>query len=61
MRKFKIQPTAVRSVGSGVIGIGGSVKKVAASPRMPFRRDHDQKGEVPDNLYQRTKIEVPLR
>ena len=56
-----MQTTAIRSVGSGVIGIGGSVKKAAASPRMPFKRDHGQKGEVPDNLYQRTKIEVPLR
>ena len=56
-----------RNVGSGVTNTLGAskagIKKLASSPRMPFKRDdHDAKksreGKVPDNLYQRQKIAV---
>ena len=54
-------------MGSGVTNTLGAsragIKKLAASPRMPFKRDdHDAKTsreeKVPDNLYQRHKIAV---
>ena len=54
-----MQPIAARSVGSGVRGIGGSIKKLATSRRRSSKRDHGHKGEVLRD--QRTKIEVPLR
>ena len=54
-------------MGSGVTNTLGAskagIKKLASSPRMPFKRDdHDAKKsreeKVPDNLYQRQKIAV---
>ena len=50
-------------MGSGVTNSFGAskagIRKLAASPRMPFKRDdHKREGKVPDNLYQRHKVMV---
>ena len=48
-------------MGSGVSSVGSGIRKFSRSPRMAFKRDHDDKkreGKVPDNLYQRHKITV---